>query len=146
MVMLHLNQWDIELSRLLTCPFRSEVLRVCIAGKARRAQLEELLEAAFRVEPGVERLGVFQIAHMLGDKRLRTANESEGAFLLRARGKEHRGDRLGIGAGGFGRVLMTGGANRLGGRSVLGDCSSLRVDARPRDGSSARQRPRIPPR
>ena len=132
MVMLHLNQWDIELSRLFTCPFRSEVLRVRIAGKARRAQLEELLEAAFRVEPGVERLGVFQIAHMLGDERLRTADESEGAFLLRARRKEHRGDRSSFVACGFGRALMTGGANRLGGRGVLGDCSSLRVGARPR--------------
>lgn len=107
MVMLHLNQWDIELSRLLTCPFRSEVLRVRIAGKARRAQLEELLEAAFRVEPGVERLGVFQIAHMLGDKRLRTADESEGAFLLRARRKKHRGDRSSFVACSFGRALMT---------------------------------------
>ena len=116
MVMLHLNQWDIELSRLFTCPFRNEVLRVRVAGKARRAQLEELLEAAFRVEPGVERLGVFQIAHMLGDERIRTADEGEGAFLLRTRCKEHRDDRSSFVACSFGRALMAGGANRLGGR------------------------------
>ena len=130
MVMLHLDQRDIELSRLLACPFRSEILGVRVAGKARCAQLEKLLEAAFRVKPGIESFSVFQIAHMLGDERLRAANKSEGTFLLRARRKEHRGDRSSFVACGFGRSLMASGASRLGGRGILRGCGSLWVGAR----------------
>ena len=101
-----------------------------VAGKARRAQLEKLLETAFRVEPGIESFGVFQIAHMLGDERLRTANESEGAFLLRARREEHRGDRSSFVTCSFGRALAACGASRLGGSDSLGGCGRLRVGAR----------------
>ena len=139
MVMLHLDQRDIELSRLLARPFRSEILGVRVAGKARRAQLEKLLEAAFRVEPGIESFSVFQIAHMLGDERLRTANESEGTFLLRACRKEHRGDRSSFVARSFGRALMSSGASRLGGRGILRGCGSLWVDGGFRVGARLRQ-------
>ena len=89
MVMLHLDQGNVLLSRLLTSPFRSEVLRMRVTGEAGGAKVEELFEAALRVKPGIERLGVFQIAHMLGDKRLGAANEGERALLLRARREQH---------------------------------------------------------
>ena len=67
---------------------------------------------------------------MLGDERLRTADESEGTFLLRARRKEHGGGRRGFVNCGFGRALIAGGASRLGGRGILRDCGSLWVGAR----------------
>ena len=55
-----------------------------IASKNLRLQIEQLLEAGLRIEPGIVHVGVFHIADMLRNERLDTACERERVLLLGA--------------------------------------------------------------
>ena len=87
MVVLHLAQGQALLVGHLARPFAREVLGMHVAGQDLGSKAEKPLVLAERAAPGVERVGVFQIAQVLADEGLLAAREAEGGLLLGAAGK-----------------------------------------------------------
>ena len=110
MVVLHLAQGQALLVGQVAGPFAREVLGMHVAGQDLGSKAKKPLVLAERAVPGVERVGVFQIAQVLADEGLLAAREAEGRLLLGAAGK-HAGQActVRVDAGRVGKLHGRGG-------------------------------------
>ena len=89
MVVLHSQQRHGVALRALLGVGGGEIVRVHVAGDGRRLYVVERREVLYLPLPVVQRLGVFQVAHVLAGEGVRALGEAEGRLLLRSAGQEH---------------------------------------------------------